>query len=150
MDIDRCIVPLTKSLLFADDMKLFWSANNAISMTEILSRVLQWCGDWQLSIAEDKCAVVNFFSHDNLFVYNVSNTLIDVMSEVKDLSILFISNLNFTHHIHNFVNIALQQTKLIFCCFYSKSMTLLVKAFKTYVRPLLECGTVIWSPYHIQ
>lgn len=47
------------------------------------------------------------------------------------------------------MKLALQRAKLIYRCFYSKSMGFLVKAYKSYVRPLLEYGTVVWNPLHI-
>ena len=34
-------------------------------------------------------------------------------------------------------------------CFHSRNYKLLIKAFKTYVRPILEYGTILWSPTNI-
>ena len=39
---------------------------------------------------------------------------------------------------------------LIHRCFVSRNTDLLVRAFKVYVRPLLEYNSVIWSPSTIQ
>jgi len=37
---------------------------------------------------------------------------------------------------------------LIRKCFVSRDRDLLVKAYTTYVRPLLKYCTVVWSPHH--
>jgi len=41
-----------------------------------------------------------------------------------------------------------QQANMIFRCFVSRNVTLLVRALVTYVRPVLEYNSVIWSPHH--
>ena len=38
---------------------------------------------------------------------------------------------------------------LIIQCFHSHDYRLLIKAFKTYVRPILEYGTTVWSSNNI-
>lgn len=78
--------------------------------------------------------------------YQIVNEQIPTDISVKDLGVLFSSGLNFQQHILNVVKIALQRANLIYRCFSSKSVGFLVHAFKTYVRPLLEYSTVIWSP----
>ena len=41
------------------------------------------------------------------------------------------------------------RVNLIHKCFISRDIATLVRAFTTYVRPILEYGSVIWSPYHV-
>ena len=40
-----------------------------------------------------------------------------------------------------------QRANMIIRCFVSRNTDLLVRAFTTYVRPLLEYNSVVWSPY---
>jgi len=40
-----------------------------------------------------------------------------------------------------------QRAIAILRCFESRDRDLLVRAFTTYVRPLLEYNSVVWSPY---
>jgi len=47
---------------------------------------------------------------------------------------------------HNNTSLAFSRSFLIFKGFSSRNSQLLVKAFTTYVRPLLEYNTDIWSP----
>ena len=41
-----------------------------------------------------------------------------------------------------------QRVKLIYRSFVSRDINLLVRAFITYVRPILEYNSVTWSPYY--
>ena len=69
-----------------------------------------------------------------------------------DLGIIFDNDLKFNDHILDIVNRAYKRSNLIFRCFLSKDTNSLVRAYKTYVRPLLEYNSVVWSPsqiYHI-
>ena len=52
-------------------------------------------------------------------------------------------------HIYNIVRKANTRAKLILKCFHSRDPAVLVKAFNTYVRPLLEYGISVWNPCSI-
>ena len=58
-------------------------------------------------------------------------------------------HLKFDVHINNIVAHANRLSNLIHKCFVSKDPTTLMLAFKTYVRPLLEYASCMWSPHHI-
>ena len=50
------------------------------------------------------------------------------------------------YHINEIVAKAHQRANMIHRCFVSRNVELLTRAFVTYVRPLLEYNSVIWSP----
>ena len=58
------------------------------------------------------------------------------------------SSLKFDKHISLIVCKAQQQAGLILKCFCSRDKDLLMKAFCTYVRPLLEYSTPVWSSHY--
>jgi len=64
---------------------------------------------------------------------------------VSDLGIVISYNLNFSGYINACVTKAHTRSFLIFKDFVSRNPQLLTKAFTTYVRPLLEYNTCIWS-----
>ena len=41
-----------------------------------------------------------------------------------------------------------QRANAILHCFVSRNITLLLRAYLVYVRPLLECNSTIWSPHY--
>ena len=49
-------------------------------------------------------------------------------------------------HVCDIATKAHKRALLIHRCFVSRNTGLLVRAFKVYVRPLLEYNSVIWSP----
>jgi len=71
------------------------------------------------------------------------------VNTVRYLGVQYCSNLTFTSHINKIVAKARARASLIHKCFLSKDATTLAKAFVTYVRPILEYASVIWSPYHL-
>ena len=71
--------------------------------------------------------------------------------QLTDLGIQIDNQLKFNNHIND-TNRANQRSNLIIRCFLSQDSNSLIRAYKTYVRPLLEYklyNSVVWSPYHI-
>jgi len=54
--------------------------------------------------------------------------------------------LAFTEHIAKIARKAHQRANLIHRCFMSKNSDLLLEAYITYVRPILEYNSPLWSP----
>ena len=69
---------------------------------------------------------------------------------MSDLGVLIDSSLRFSDHISNITRKAHQRACLILRCFTSKDRSMLVKAFITYVWPLLEYNSPIWSPVSVK
>jgi len=83
------------------------------------------------------------------FTLDGTSTL-NTVSSVRSLGITIEHDLNFKSHIQDIVSKAKRTASLIFRCFYSKHIHLLLKAFVVYVRPLVEYSTQIWSPHTVQ
>ena len=49
-------------------------------------------------------------------------------------------------HINTIVAKASQRANAILRCFQSRDPCVLLRAFKVYVRPILEYNTTVWSP----
>ena len=69
------------------------------------------------------------------------------MSEVRDLGVIVDSSLKFNSHISYVVAKANSRASLIHKCFVSRNPEILLRAFKVYLRPLLEYATCVWSPH---
>ena len=70
------------------------------------------------------------------------------ISLVKDLGVTMKCHLQFTEHINCIVGKAHSWAYLIRKCFMSCDPLLLMHAFNTYVRPLLESVYPVWSPQY--
>ena len=65
---------------------------------------------------------------------------------VKDLSVMFDVELKFNVNIRTILVNALARSNLIIKCFLSRDSKTLFLAFATYVRPILEYASCVWSP----
>jgi len=65
---------------------------------------------------------------------------------VKDLGITVNDSLTHGTHIAKITATAHQRVNLIARSFTSRDISMLLRAYTTYVRPLFEYNTVIWSP----
>jgi len=68
---------------------------------------------------------------------------------VRDLGISVDNELTFVEHINLIVAEAHRRANQILRCFLSGDNEILVKAFITYVRPILEYSSVVWSPHSV-
>jgi len=135
---------------FADDLKV-----NAEVLTTIdvdcfqfaLDRITAWCNDWQLQITVKKCSILNIGPTTLSINFQIDGNVLPAVSKVKDLGIAFDSNLSATSHVRSVVVTANQRVNLLLRSFLTRNRYVLVKAYIAYVRPILEYGSVVWSPY---
>ena len=108
---------------------------------------------WQLTIAYFKCNTMPLGAHfgpaRDLPELHIADYHLNNVTSLIDLGVKFDNQLKFSDHIHGITNRAYQRSNLIFRCFLSKDLYSLVRAYKTYVRPLLEYNSVEWSPSQI-
>jgi len=142
-------------LLFADDLKLYirvTKIDDFSILQDNLFALREWSNLWQLSIAYKKCSIFTLgkivptteFCIDPNNSDNSEN--IPVTCSVTDLGVSFNNNLDFSCHLNTIVKSAHARANLIHRCFISKDADCLSHAFVSYVRPLLEYCSPIWSP----
>ncbi|MFZ2537931.1 MAG: reverse transcriptase family protein, partial [Oscillospiraceae bacterium] len=144
-NFDNNVIPK----LFADDIKLYTEVTlpSASQNFQILLDYIQnWATLWQIGISYSKCFIINLGQrcNDNSFKF-LTNT-ITKSDLVKDLGILIEPNLKFDRHIHDLISRANQRAALVHRSFLSRDVFNLIRAFKTYIRPILEYSSPAWSP----
>ena len=115
-----------------------------------LDLVAAWAENWQLSLSASKCSVMRISSSRLVSVgpaYKVGIYTLPIVSQFTDLGVSYDDHLNFLPHISKIVKKAAGRAKCILKCFASRDKLLLTRAFCTFVRPLLEFSSIIWSPY---
>jgi len=85
--------------------------------------------------------------NDALTSVHSGNHVVQCGETVKDLGVHVDKNHKLMTHINKTVAKAQSRANLIHKCFISKDPTTLSKAFTTYVRPILEYASSIWSSY---
>ncbi|EFO98831.1 hypothetical protein CRE_20163 [Caenorhabditis remanei] len=136
-------------LLYADDLKLFSNREDLIAHDLELLRI--WCEKWQMDVAPEKCNIIKF-SHlksnsnpiANCAVFNGAN--IPPVTQIRDLGIIFSGNLVFNAHINTIVGNAQRRINVLFNILKHAPLEIFLKCFIIYARPLLEYGSVIFSP----
>jgi len=154
-DVVDCFSNLDVSLkLYADDLKLYSSyltTSTGCDLNEALDRLYDWSRTWQLEINNEKCCVIRVssgrFDLHSCPVYDIDGINLEVKAETKDLGITVDDKLKFDKHVSLIVHKAHTRANLILKCFESRDPNLLMKAFFTYVRPLLEYAAPVWSPH---
>ena len=135
--------------LFADDVKLYTNLTLPQAATNFQSHldyIKSWADTWQLTIANSKCNILELGPHPSNTTFSISGTPIELSNTVKDLGVTIDSKLKFTQHITDIVRRAHQRASLIYRSFISRDTCILIRALKTYVRPLVEYASQIWSP----
>ena len=141
--------------LYADDLKLYASlscSTSIVGFQKNLDRLTEWAKTWQLSISVSKCCVTQVGSRQRLrdmssHQFVLCNSILPYVDAVNDLGVVVDQHLTFSEHIDRIVKKAASRCYLVFKCFQSRNTVLLVRAFTTYVRPLLEVNSQVWSPH---
>ena len=139
--------------LYADDAKLYSSfkiGDYSPALVEALEHITNWANIWQLQIANSKCIAHRISmgaasTHD----YYINDYKLQWSSCTRDLGIYIDNDLKFAQHISKITHIGHSRAALILKCFLTRDPKVLLKAFCTYVRPILEYCTTVWSPHHI-
>jgi len=145
------------SKLFADDLKLYSTIESELDEDELqicLDDLNKWAETWQLTISIKKCQTLQIGSRAllkcnqlNCKQYHIGSDNIPSVQSVVDLGVTVDKNINFNEHIQKIVRKASTRCYLIRKCFISRHTPTLLQAFKTYVRPLLEYNSPVWSPH---
>jgi len=70
---------------------------------------------------------------------------VPVVESVRDLGVLISNDLQPSVHVNDIVSRAHKRAAAILCAFVTRDSSLLMRAFLTYVRPILEYNSIIWS-----
>ena len=116
-----------------------------------LDRLQQWCSDWQLQINTSKCHVLHLGkNNNNYYSYYLNGFKVGVADAVTDLGVNIDRTLKYDKHINNIVGRAYSRVGILFKGFASRSVQVLRQAYITYVRPVLEYASSVWSPHLIK
>ena len=116
-------------------------------------RISTWSDHWQLTLSPTKCSILHVSSATKLgantnHTYHLGSTNLPTVDSITDLGVTYDSRLSFSLHIDKIVTKASLRAKLILNCFQSRDPHLLVNAFCTFVRPILEYCCIVWNPRH--
>ena len=150
-DLPRSIS--SQVFLFADDTKLIRSISTLADHAQLqtdLDNLTKWCDAWQLNFNATKCKVIHFGRATHSYGgYYLNGILLDSVDCYKDLGILFDTGLKFHQHASE---VAMKANRVLACMrrgFINLNESVLLRLYKSMVRPILEYGNVIWGPHYI-
>ena len=155
-DLDKIFSDLFSltTKLFADDCKLYSRTifNHSLHVMQLaLNRLCAWAVKWQLVINVLKCIFlcITRSSLSSQSVYFINNVPIVSASSVSDLGVTINHDLTFNLHINNIVSRAQGRLSVFLRGFVTRDFNFVSKAFITYIRPILEFNSIIWSPSQV-
>ena len=140
---------------YADDIRIFRHfepnssaqlANAAVFQSDMNS-LTTWSKNWDLKFNLSKCCVLHFGRSNLKANYDIDDYIVENRNEEKDLGVHFSDKFNFNDHIDAIVNKANRKIGIMAHVFKNRNTQTLLPLYKTFVRPILQYNSVIWSPY---
>ena len=127
---------------------------NVVQLQQAIDALVRWSTDWQLSISINKCCVLNIgrVSFSSFTCLNIDNIVLPTVKFARDFGVLVAHDLSPSLHITSIV--ARAQAYGGYRAFQSNSHATLTYFYgltcTSYIRPLIEHDSVIWSPYTVK
>lgn len=145
-----CLIE-SSGLLFADDFKFFRvisSPQDCLLLQRDIDNVDCWFRENKMSLNVNKCSVMTFSRKNNIigYDYNINGVNLERKSEIKDLGVIFRSDVRFNSHFIGMVNRAYKSMGFIIRNGKSFELGTIVRLYHALVRPHLEYAAQIWMP----
>ncbi|EFO87533.1 hypothetical protein CRE_04257 [Caenorhabditis remanei] len=142
---------ISNYLLYADDLKLY--GTDETTLQSDLFKLESWCKTWQMSVAPNKCEVIKFslskrkssYTHVSS-KFTLNGLSLPTTSTIRDLGVYFSQDLTFSRHIEITIRKCHMRINILFRILTHSSFEVILKCFLIYVRPIIEYGTVVFSP----
>ena len=147
---------VTNSLLkiFADDTKVYSAINSEEDRDKLqhsIDQMVKWTDKWMIKFNGDKCKILHLGKNNPKYQYFIKEgEEVTVLKETKcekDLGVNVDPELNFNDHIHITVKKGRKMSGLILRNLISRDGIILLPLYKSLIRPVLEYGNAVWSPY---
>ena len=150
-DVTDAII-YSKCLMFADDLKIFCRVKSILDATNLqrdLDTLSSWCQSNCLTLNINKCKTFSFYrtTFPLFFNYEIQNTPLVRVQDIKDLGIIFDKTLSFNLHIDFIVSKAYSMLGFMMrICSDFNDVSVFYSLYFAHVRAHLEYAAVIWSP----
>ena len=141
--------------MFADDTKIYKVVKSfiqeCISLQEDLDALSSWASTWQMCFHPDKCVVMRFGKNPPDYEYTMKDVHsvrhpLRFVEEEKDLGVVVDNQLTFSKQVIQQTAKANKILALIRRSFHYLPMEMLVKMYKSLVRPYLDYAISVWHP----
>jgi ribonucleases P/MRP protein subunit RPP40 len=136
--------------LYVDDTKLYRSITNESDETILqsdLNKISEWCQRWLLPINIEKTKCMKIGKKQTTRSYLLNEKQISETDGELDLGIITNNNMKYANHIQKISAKANSKLYLLEKAFGSLSKDNFLILYKSYIRPVVEFCSTIWSPY---
>ena len=144
-DLPDCLKSSVK--IFADDLKLIANLSDKTVIDNDLKSLEDWERKWLLEFNSDKCKVLHIDLNDNEHQdYVLNGKKLKKTEQEKDLGVLTSGTLLWNDQIESCISKANQMLCWISRNLISREKSLMLRVYKTLIRPHLEYCVQLWNP----
>ena len=137
----------SKVKLFADDLKLIANSRNRNVVENDLRLLESWENDWLLKFNTDKCKIMHIDLNSNPKIdYTLNGKVLAKSVQEKDLGVLTSDTLLWNEQIDACIKKANSTICWIARNLISREKSLMLRVYKTIIRPHLEYCVQLWNP----
>ena len=137
-------------LKFADDTKLFSQVSmneDAEKLQKDLSILNEWSNEWSMLFNADKCKCIHYGYNNKQYDYFMGKECIETTHEERDLGVIITETLDITKQCVRAANKANAMLGMINRAFKYKNKEVVLKLYKSLVRPQLDYYIQAWCPF---
>ncbi|XP_071851487.1 uncharacterized protein [Apostichopus japonicus] len=120
---------------------------DAMIMQEDLYRLKGWSTEWHMLFNPGKCKCLHARRKNMHYDYYMGDTCITSINEEKDLGVLITASMSQSQQYAKAVKTANQVLGMIKRSICYKEQDILIRLYKSLVRPHLEYAIQAWCPY---
>ena len=135
---------------FADDTKLInpvETDDDINNMQDSINHLQNWASRWQMRYNTDKCSVMHFGHQNPHHTYTLGDKQLKESTEEKDLGVLVNKSLKVASQCAAAAKKGNRVLGMIKRNFTYRSKEVVLKLYKSLVRPHLDYAIQAWSPY---
>ena len=149
-DLPELLNSLTR--LFADDTavyRLSASQDDRDQLQQDLQRLESWEKSWEMEFHPQKCTLLPISRSNNPTknTYSLHGHILDSVSSAKYLGVTLTKNLSWDIHINNICKKANKTLGFLRRNLKIGSSKVKERAYKVFVRPILEYASTVWDPH---
>jgi len=125
------------------------SFNDFVQLQQDMNSLAEWANKWQLKFNCSKCNWLHLGRFHGFGEYTIVGTVIAPCNVVRHLGVQVGSHLKFHEHTSVVTKKANQLLSIIHKVFQNFDKTTFINLYKSYIRPVLEYGNIIWGPLFV-
>ena len=136
--------------LYADDSKIYRKVNSEHDKETLqreLDKIHTFLTDWQLLLNQGKSEVLHVGHGNKSFQYEIAGEEVVSKELSRDLGINVSNDLSFGKHCSTVARSAYYRIKQFNTGFSCNDKDFKLFIYKTYIRPIVESSTQVWSPH---